>query len=100
MDEKWLIVPKGQFTFNNEGNDIESSIFYSRKAHVPHNPSGVVIGQSGVTIGRGLDVGNIWKLRQSSLNLKRVIPKIWVDARPFKLVTERRRYKKKPPLNR
>ena len=58
MDEKWLIVPKGQFTFDNEGNDIESSIFYSRKAHVPHNPSGVVIGKSGVTIGRGLDVGN------------------------------------------
>ncbi|PMG48287.1 hypothetical protein BCU90_08750 [Vibrio lentus] len=58
MDEKWLTVPKGQFTFDNEGNDIESTIFFSRKAHVPHNQGGVVIGQSGVTIGRGLDVGN------------------------------------------
>ncbi|EJM7150458.1 peptidoglycan-binding protein [Vibrio parahaemolyticus] len=58
MDEKWLTVPKGQFTFDNEGNDIESSPYFSRKAHVPHNPGGVVIGQSGVTIGRGLDLGN------------------------------------------
>lgn len=57
MDEKWLIVPKGQFTFDNEGDDIESSPYFSRKAHVPNN-NGTVIGQSGVTIGRGLDVGN------------------------------------------
>ncbi|MCW8347427.1 pesticin C-terminus-like muramidase [Vibrio sp. ZSDZ65] len=58
MDEKWLTVPKGQFTFDNEGDDIESSAYFSRKAHVPHNSDGVVIGQSGVTIGRGLDSGN------------------------------------------
>ncbi|CAM3580707.1 pesticin C-terminus-like muramidase [Vibrio aquimaris] len=57
MDEKWLTVPRGQFTFNNEGDDIESSYYFSRKAHVPNN-SGVVVGRSGVTIGRGLDVGN------------------------------------------
>lgn len=57
MDEKWLTVPKGQFTFDNEGDDIESSHYFSRKAHVPNN-NGAVIGQSGVTIGRGLDIGN------------------------------------------
>ncbi|MCZ4293415.1 pesticin C-terminus-like muramidase [Vibrio sinaloensis] len=57
MDEKWLMVPRGQFTFDCEGDDIESSSYFTRKAHVPQN-GGVVIGQSGVTIGRGLDLGN------------------------------------------
>ncbi|MBJ6870623.1 hypothetical protein JG644_18530, partial [Vibrio cholerae] len=31
--------------------------FFSRKVHVP-NMRGSVIGNSGVTIGRGLDLGN------------------------------------------
>ncbi|MGY5537410.1 pesticin C-terminus-like muramidase [Vibrio brasiliensis] len=57
MDEKWLTVPRGQFTFDCEGDDIESSPYFTRKAHVPKNGR-VVIGQSGVTIGRGLDLGN------------------------------------------
>ncbi|WP_281075697.1 pesticin C-terminus-like muramidase [Klebsiella quasivariicola] len=56
MDLKWLTVPKGQLTFNAEGNDIESSIYFSRHPHVPNN-RGVVIGISGVTFGRGLDLG-------------------------------------------
>ncbi|EIO4562494.1 hypothetical protein LQM11_003074 [Vibrio parahaemolyticus] len=58
MDLKWLKVPKGQLTFDAEGNDDENSIYFTRKAHVPTNNNGVVIGNSGVTIGRGLDVGN------------------------------------------
>ncbi|TOD66167.1 hypothetical protein CGJ60_05560 [Vibrio parahaemolyticus] len=57
MDEKWLTVPKGQFTFDSEGDDNPSSPYFSRQAHVPNN-SGVVVGRSGVTIGRGLDMGN------------------------------------------
>ncbi|EGR0541186.1 type VI secretion system tip protein VgrG [Vibrio cholerae] len=57
MDLKWLTVPKGQLTFDAEGNDVDSSTFFSRKVHVP-NMRGSVIGNSGVTIGRGLDLGN------------------------------------------
>ncbi|ENM5840848.1 type VI secretion system tip protein VgrG [Vibrio mimicus] len=57
MDLKWLTVPKGQLTFDAEGNDIEGSPFFSRRVHVPNN-NGKVIGNSGITIGRGLDLGN------------------------------------------
>ena len=57
MNEKWLIVPKGQLTFDAEGNDIDSSIYFSRKSHIPNN-NGIVIGNSGVTLGRGLDIGS------------------------------------------
>ncbi|TBW53807.1 hypothetical protein EZI54_15035 [Marinobacter halodurans] len=56
MNERWLTVPKGQLTFDIEGNDIESSDFFSRVPHVPNN-KGTVIGNSGITIGRGLDIG-------------------------------------------
>ncbi|GAB6388944.1 pesticin C-terminus-like muramidase [Stutzerimonas marianensis] len=51
-DLKWLKVPRGQLTFDAEGNDIEDSLFFSR---VPHWPP---VGASGVTIGRGYDVGH------------------------------------------
>ncbi|WP_226839797.1 hypothetical protein [Enterobacter cloacae complex sp. P29RS] len=55
MDEnemalKWLKVPKGQLTFDAEGNDINTSPWFSRKIHWPG-------GVSGVTIGRGYDLG-------------------------------------------
>lgn len=46
-----LIVPYGQLTFDAEGNDDPGSQYYSRKAHVPP-------GGSGVTVGRGYDLGN------------------------------------------
>jgi len=52
MDEKWLIVTKGQLTFDAEGNDVENSTFFSRKIHWPGN------SESGVTIGRGYDIGS------------------------------------------
>ncbi len=58
MDKKWLTVPKGQLTFDAEGNDVETSMYFSRHPHVPNN-RGVVIGASGVTYGRGLDLGQI-----------------------------------------
>ncbi|MGJ7517083.1 pesticin C-terminus-like muramidase [Pseudomonas baetica] len=51
----WLTVPYGQLTFDVEGNDIEDPKnsghrYFSRKAHWPG-------GSSGVTIGRGYDLG-------------------------------------------
>lgn len=52
---KWLEVQNGQLTFDVEGNDIEDAshplhIYFSRVAHWPG-------GASGVTIGRGYDLG-------------------------------------------
>ncbi|WP_063336787.1 hypothetical protein [Marinomonas sp. SBI22] len=62
MDKKWLIVPKGQLTFDVEGNDNDSSVSFSRTVHLPvrgkASTSEVVAGASGITIGRGLDVGS------------------------------------------
>ncbi|MCG9725930.1 pesticin C-terminus-like muramidase [Vibrio brasiliensis] len=57
MDKKWLIVPKGQLTFQLEGNDIEGSVYFTRIPHVPNN-NGIAIGKSGITFGRGLDIGS------------------------------------------
>lgn len=50
MALKWLKVPKGQLTFDAEGNDTDTSPWFSRKIHWPG-------GVSGVTIGRGYDLG-------------------------------------------
>lgn len=50
MDIKWLTVPKGQLTFDAEGNDNKDSPYFSRHIHWPG-------GVSGVTIGRGYDLG-------------------------------------------
>ncbi|RON48533.1 hypothetical protein BK666_08905 [Pseudomonas frederiksbergensis] len=52
---KWLKVPFGQLTFDAEGNDFEdaghpSHRYFSRVVHWPE-------GVSGVTIGRGYDLG-------------------------------------------
>lgn len=57
MNTKWLTVPKGQLTFQSEGNDKEGSPYFTRIPHVPNN-KGVVIGRSGITFGRGLDIGS------------------------------------------
>ena len=46
----YLKVKKGQITFNSEGNNNKKSRYYSRKPHVPG-------GKSGITIGRGYDMG-------------------------------------------
>lgn len=52
---KWLKVPFGQLTFDVEGNDIDDPNnplhrYFSRVVHWPG-------GNSGVTIGRGYDLG-------------------------------------------
>ena len=52
-----LIVESGQVTFDAEGNDIESSRYFSRVIHWPGNT------ESGVTIGRGYDMGNRTKAK-------------------------------------
>lgn len=44
-------VNRGQLTFNSEGNNVFSSHYYSRVIHFPER------GISGVTIGRGYDMG-------------------------------------------
>lgn len=49
-DIKWLTVPKGQLTFDAEGNDNNDSLYFSRHIHWPG-------GVSGITIGRGYDLG-------------------------------------------
>ncbi|WP_312597243.1 pesticin C-terminus-like muramidase [Stutzerimonas nitrititolerans] len=54
-DLKWLKVPRGQLTFDVEGNDVDKPThplyrYFSRVAHWPG-------GASGVTIGRGYDLG-------------------------------------------
>jgi len=43
---------KGTLTYNAEGNDIPSSMYYSRVIHWPGNDL------SGVTLGRGYDMGD------------------------------------------
>lgn len=45
------IIMAGKITFDAEGNDISSSPFFSRAIHWPGN------ALSGVTIGRGYDMG-------------------------------------------
>jgi hypothetical protein len=54
-DLKWLKVDRGQLTFDVEGNDLDDPSnplhrYFSRKVHWPG-------GVSGITIGRGYDLG-------------------------------------------
>ncbi|MEH2921975.1 hypothetical protein ACFFL1_11420 [Samsonia erythrinae] len=46
-----LRVPQGQITFDGEGDDSPNSPYFSRVIHWPGNP------KSGVTLGRGYDMG-------------------------------------------
>lgn len=59
---RWLIVDKGQLTFDAEGNDNQNSIYFSRRAHWPP------VGDSGVTIGRGYDIGQQPNVRDDLKN--------------------------------
>jgi len=54
LNALWSVVKtlKGQLTYNAEGNDIPSSMYYSRVIHWPGN------SLSGVTLGRGYDMGD------------------------------------------
>ncbi|MFP2488055.1 lysozyme family protein [Enterobacter ludwigii] len=57
MALKWLKVDKGQVTFDAEGNDITGNRYFSRRIHWPGNDL------SGVTLGRGYDMGGEVKIR-------------------------------------
>ncbi|WP_414500775.1 MULTISPECIES: pesticin C-terminus-like muramidase [unclassified Zymobacter] len=49
---------KGLFTFRAEGSNTPSSTYYSRKIHWPGKTSFCTVNNSGVTIGRGYDLGS------------------------------------------
>jgi hypothetical protein len=51
-DDPSFTVPAGQVTFDAEGNDNPNSPYFSRQIQWPGNAA------SGVTIGRGYDIGN------------------------------------------
>ncbi len=51
-EEDPLQVNEGQITFDAEGNDDPNSRFFTRTIHYPP------VGDSGVTMGRGYDMGN------------------------------------------
>lgn len=54
-----MLEPReGLLTFRSEGNDVSNSLYYSRKIHWPGNIPGCSSNSSGVTIGRGFDLGN------------------------------------------
>ena len=53
---------KGRLTFRAEGNDLKSSRDYSKKIHWPGNSSSCKKNNSGVTIGRGFDLGDRSKI--------------------------------------
>lgn len=97
-DEKWLSKAEidkigGWITFNEEGKEgkitdngdgtVSSSagVFFTRVPHVPCNVVNgkkVVIGNSGVTIGRGLDVGQI-----NLSTLKKYLDHVGTKAKPI-----------------
>lgn len=53
-----MLEPKeGLLTFRAEGNNDSGSAYYSRKIHWPVNRASCSKNNSGVTIGRGLDLG-------------------------------------------
>ncbi|MCL9668377.1 hypothetical protein L2C91_08340 [Rosenbergiella epipactidis] len=49
---------KGKLTFRAEGNNVKSSRDYSKKIHWPGNYQSCQKDNSGVTIGRGFDLGD------------------------------------------
>jgi len=67
-------VKKGQVTYDAEGNDIEKSPYFSRVIHWP----GTAL--SGVTIGRGYDMGSRTKGAVKQDMIKVGIPSIKATA--------------------
>lgn len=54
-----MLEPKeGLLTFRAEGDNFKGSLYYSRTIHWPGNRSSCAGNASGVTIGRGFDMGN------------------------------------------
>ncbi len=61
-------VKKGQITFDAEGNDLETTQYFSRVIHWPGN------ALSGVTIGRGYDMGGRSKIAVNQDMIKTGVP--------------------------
>lgn len=86
-DLKWLKVPRGQLTFDVEGNDVESSIYFSRVAHWPP------VGNSGITLGRGYDIGQQPNVRSDLESIGIADPFLsWIVGGQGKKQTEARDY--------
>lgn len=86
-DFKWLNVIRGQLTFDVEGNDTPSSIYFSRSAHWPP------VGNSGITIGRGYDAGQQPNVRSDLESVGIVEPFLsWLVAGQGKTKFEARDY--------
>jgi len=62
---------EGLLTFRTEGNNVKTSRDYSRKIHWPGVSSSCRKNASGVTIGRGFDLGSRTKIKALSV-LKRL----------------------------
>ncbi|WP_299491050.1 S-type pyocin domain-containing protein [uncultured Shewanella sp.] len=77
MDKKWLSVPKGQLTFDAEGNDFNDNAYFSRVIHWPGNEL------SGVTIGRGYDLGS-----RSQIEVYDELVKAYVNKDTAKLISK------------
>ncbi|PSU86716.1 hypothetical protein C0W42_19685 [Photobacterium kishitanii] len=79
MDKKWLVMPLGlgRLTFSSEGNDMDGSLYFTRKPHLPNN-NGVVIGVSGITFGRGLDIGS-----RTANDVDKLFSKIERNSKPI-----------------
>lgn len=88
MDIKWLTVPKGQLTFDAEGNDNKDSPYFSRHIHWPG-------GVSGVTIGRGYDLGqqNDPSSDFDSIELSQPLNNWLVESKGFSGLDAKNRYK-------
>jgi len=70
-------VKKGQVTYDAEGSDVESSKYFSRVIHWPGN------SLSGVTIGRGYDMGN-----RTKVAVKQDMTKAGIEEKKAKSLSE------------
>lgn len=79
-----LRVSEGQLTFDAEGNDNSSSRYFTRTIHYPP------VGDSGVTLGRGYDMGN-----RSKNQIRKHLESAGVDNSKISLLVEASRKKGK-----
>ncbi|WP_261641079.1 pesticin C-terminus-like muramidase [Erwinia mallotivora] len=79
---------KGLLTFDAEGNNLKSSKFYSRRIHWPGIESTCSRNASGVTIGRGFDLGN-----RSKINALLFLKKAGIAKEKAEIISEGARLK-------